>query len=61
LASWHTRRDVGSFFGLRTARLWLKTWPNEGGLFLMPDSFATDTGYEAINRKPTRNVGARTA
>ena len=32
-----------------TARPWLKLRPSEGGLFLMPDSFAFGTGYEIRN------------
>jgi N6-adenosine-specific RNA methylase IME4 len=42
-----------------TARPWLKTWPSEDGLFLMPDSFATGCGYEVRNSSELQIIAKR--
>ena len=42
-----------------TARPWLKVWPNEGGLFLMPESFATGAGYEIRNTSELQVIAKR--
>jgi N6-adenosine-specific RNA methylase IME4 len=42
-----------------TARPWLKIRPNEGGLFLMPDSFAVGTGYEVRNTSELQIIAKR--
>jgi N6-adenosine-specific RNA methylase IME4 len=42
-----------------TARPWLKVWPSEGGLFLMPDSFAIGCGYEVRNTAELQIIAKR--
>jgi N6-adenosine-specific RNA methylase IME4 len=57
----HRVPELLSAWGFKycTARPWLKTWASEGGLFLMPDSFATGTGYEVRNTSELQIIAKR--